>query len=175
VGGHCIGVDPYYLTHKAEQVGFHPEVILAGRRTNDGMGLYVAAQLLKGMIQLGHVPQQSTVTVLGLTFKEDVPDLRNSKVVDVIRELQGYRLTVQIHDPLAEPEEAQEHYGLTLTPLEQLRPAQVVFLSVPHRTYREGSWPFVCNLLAPGPALVGDLKSVLPDPSPSKDIALWRL
>ncbi len=114
VGGHCIGVDPYYLTHKAQAVGYHPEIILAGRRLNDSMGGYVASQLVKRMTKDGIPVQGARVLVLGLTFKENTPDLRNSRVIDIIRELQDYDITVDVHDPWADPQEAQEHYGVDL-------------------------------------------------------------
>ena len=107
VGGHCIGVDPYYLTVKAESLGYHPEIILAGRRINDGMGKYVAEKAVKMLISAGKPVQGSTIAVLGLTFKEDVPDLRNTKVVDIIAELADYGVRVIIHDPLADPDEAR--------------------------------------------------------------------
>ncbi len=113
VGGHCIGVDPYYLTFKAEKLGYHPQVILAGRRINDGMGKFVAEQTVKQMIQAGFPVKGSHVNVLGLTFKENCPDLRNSKVIDVIHELESYGVTVHVHDPVALPEEAKHEYGRT--------------------------------------------------------------
>ena len=118
VGGHCIGVDPYYLTHKAEAVGYHPQVILAGRRINDGMGKYVAENTVKELIRAGKAVKGARVLVLGLTFKENVPDIRNSKVVDVVRELEDYGIEVLVHDPLADPEETRHEYGLELTALE---------------------------------------------------------
>ncbi|MCU0764452.1 MAG: nucleotide sugar dehydrogenase, partial [Burkholderiaceae bacterium] len=120
VGGHCIGVDPYYLTFKAEKLGYHPQVILAGRRINDGMGKFVAEQTVKQMIQAGFPVKGSHVNVLGLTFKENCPDLRNSKVIDVIHELESYGVTVHVHDPVALPEEAKHEYGVDLIPWEHL-------------------------------------------------------
>ncbi len=114
VGGHCIGVDPYYLTHKAEMLGYHPEVILAGRRINDGMGKFVAEQTVKQLVRNGWMVKDAPVIVLGLTFKEDCPDLRNSRVIDVIRELQSYGAQVHVHDPVADPEEAMHEYGVQL-------------------------------------------------------------
>ncbi len=116
VGGHCIGVDPYYLTHKAEMVGYHPEVILAGRRINDGMGKFVADQTVKHLVRNGWQVKDAPVIVLGLTFKEDCPDLRNSRVIDVIRELQSYGASIHVHDPVADPGEAMHEYGVELTP-----------------------------------------------------------
>jgi UDP-N-acetyl-D-galactosamine dehydrogenase len=136
VGGHCIGVDPYYLTHKAEMIGYHPQVILAGRRINDGMGAYVAQQTLKQLIKNGSPLPGAKVIVLGLTFKENCPDLRNSKVADVIRELKELGCEVSVHDPIADSRDAAEHYDLTLTPWEELpATADAVVAAVPHRSY----------------------------------------
>jgi UDP-N-acetyl-D-glucosamine/UDP-N-acetyl-D-galactosamine dehydrogenase len=133
VGGHCIGVDPYYLTHKADMIGYHPQVILAGRRINDGMGAFIAQQTIKHLIQGGHAVKGAKVNVLGLTFKEDCPDLRNSKVVDIIRELNGYGLEVYVHDPVADPGEAKHEYGLELTPWERLPKADAIIGAVAHK------------------------------------------
>jgi UDP-N-acetyl-D-galactosamine dehydrogenase len=136
VGGHCIGVDPYYLTHKAEAIGYHPQVILAGRRINDGMGAYIAQQTLKQLIKNGSPVPGAKVIVLGLTFKENCPDLRNSKVADVIRELKELGCRVSVHDPLADSGEAVHHYGVALTPWEELpAEADAVVAAVPHRSY----------------------------------------
>src|SRR5690606_3682800 len=120
VGGHCIGVDPYYLTHKAEMIGYMPQVILAGRRINDNMAKYVAEQTIKQIIKAGFNVRGARVNVLGLTFKENCPDLRNSKVIDVIRELEDYGVEVHVHDPVAETEEAGHEYGVTLKAWEDL-------------------------------------------------------
>ena len=132
VGGHCIGVDPYYLTHKAERLGYNPQVNLAGRRINDSMGAYVAEQTVKNLIQLGHSVKGAHVNVLGLTFKENCPDLRNSKVIDVIRELQSYGMTVHVHDPLAGADEAMHEYGVKLESWDQLPRASAVVAAVAH-------------------------------------------
>ena len=132
VGGHCIGVDPYYLTHKAERLGHHPQVILAGRRINDGMGKYIAEQTVKQMIQGGFSVKGGHVIVLGLTFKENCPDLRNSKVIDVIRELDSYGLTVHVHDPVAQPDEARHEYGVDLIAWEHLPRANAIVAAVAH-------------------------------------------
>ncbi len=136
VGGHCIGVDPYYLTHKAEMIGYHPQVILAGRRINDGMGAFVAQQTLKQLIKNGSPLPGAKVIVLGLTFKENCPDLRNSKVADVIRELKELGCEVSVHDPIADSRDAVHEYGVALTPWEKL-PAQAdaIVAAVPHRSY----------------------------------------
>jgi UDP-N-acetyl-D-galactosamine dehydrogenase len=132
VGGHCIGVDPYYLTHKADKLGYHPQVILAGRRINDGMGKYVAEQTVKQMIQSGFPVKGAKINVLGLTFKENCPDLRNSRVIDVIHELQSYGADVHVHDPVANADEAVHEYGVTLSAWEKLPRAHAVVLAVAH-------------------------------------------
>jgi UDP-N-acetyl-D-galactosamine dehydrogenase len=132
VGGHCIGVDPYYLTHKADKLGYHPQVILAGRRINDGMGKYVAEQTVKHMIQSGFPVKSAKINVLGLTFKENVPDLRNSRVIDVIRELQSYGADVHVHDPVADPAEAEHEYGVTLDSWQSMPRAHAIVLAVAH-------------------------------------------
>jgi UDP-N-acetyl-D-glucosamine/UDP-N-acetyl-D-galactosamine dehydrogenase len=136
VGGHCIGVDPYYLTHKADKLGYHPQVILAGRRINDGMGKYVAEQTVKHMIQGGSPVKGAHVTVLGLTFKENCPDIRNSRVIDVVHELRSYGLTVHVHDPVADPEEAQREYGVALESWDALPRASAIVAAVAHREFR---------------------------------------
>jgi UDP-N-acetyl-D-galactosamine dehydrogenase len=137
VGGHCIGVDPYYLTHKAEMLGYHPQVILAGRRINDGMGKYIAEQTIKQMIAIGTNIKGSNINVLGLTFKEDCADLRNSKVVDVINELKSYGCNVYVHDSEADPDEAVHEYGVQLTAWSLLPPADAIVAAVGHKYYRE--------------------------------------
>jgi UDP-N-acetyl-D-galactosamine dehydrogenase len=137
VGGHCIGVDPYYLTHKAEMLGYHPQVILAGRRINDGMGKFIAEQTVKEMISSGSYIKGAKVTVLGLTFKEDCADLRNSKVVDIINELKSYGCEVFVHDPEGDPEEALHEYGVTLTPWDKLPRADAIVAAVAHKQYRQ--------------------------------------
>jgi len=114
VGGHCIGVDPYYLTHKAQEVGYNPEIILAGRRLNDNMGIYVANQVVKLMIKKGHKIEGANVLILGITFKENCPDIRNSRVIDVIKELQEFGTCVSVYDPWADPKEVKHEYGLDL-------------------------------------------------------------
>jgi len=136
VGGHCIGVDPYYLTFKAEQVGYHPEVILAGRRINDSMGKFIANNLVKEIIKEGQCPKGSRVLVLGLTFKENVGDLRNSKVVDILQELQEFGIETFVHDPLANKEEAQQEYGVELYGLEHVPLVDAIILAVAHDAFR---------------------------------------
>lgn len=137
VGGHCIGVDPYYLTHKAEMLGYHPQVILAGRRINDGMGKYIAQQTVKRMIASGCFHKRSIVNVLGLTFKENCADLRNSKVIDMIREFEAFGADVHVHDTRADPNEAAREYGIPLVSWEELPRADAIVAAVPHNEYRE--------------------------------------
>ena len=133
VGGHCIGVDPYYLTHKAEMVGYHPQVILAGRRINDGMAKFVAEKTVKSMISSGFHVKGSKVNLIGLTFKENCPDLRNSKVADIVHELESYGCDVHVYDPVAEAEEAQHEYGIKLERWEDLPKADALVVAVPHK------------------------------------------
>ncbi|ODT33366.1 MAG: GDP-mannose dehydrogenase [Lautropia sp. SCN 70-15] len=175
VGGHCIGVDPYYLTHKAEMVGYHPQVILAGRRINDGMGAFVAQRTVKEMIAAGFHVKGEPVIVFGLTFKEDVPDLRNSKVIDVIRELQSYGAEVIVHDPVADPDEAMHEYGLKLTAWEDLPKAGAAVAAVGHARLRERGLKALAGKLAPG-AVLADVKSAF-DPAEvaAAGLRLWRL
>ncbi|MSQ58104.1 MAG: nucleotide sugar dehydrogenase [Betaproteobacteria bacterium] len=175
VGGHCIGVDPYYLTHKAEMLGYHPEVILAGRRINDGMGKFIAEQTVKQMISTGSSVKGAKITVLGLTFKEDVPDLRNSKVIDVVRELQTYGIQVSIHDPIAESDEAHEEYGVHLTQWEDLPQADAIVAAVSRRWYKQQPIETLVGKMKKGGCFV-DVKSAF---DPAKVEALgarhWRL
>lgn len=160
VGGHCIGVDPYYLTHKAMSLGMHPQVILAGRRINDEMGSFVARQVVKALLR-SNAGGRPRVTVLGLSFKENVPDLRNTKVIDVIRSLEEHGIEVQVHDPEVDAREALEHYGVELCPLEALTPAPAIVLAVPHRSFVERGWPLVQGLLPDGKGYVYDVRSAL--------------
>ncbi|MGQ9370048.1 nucleotide sugar dehydrogenase [Azospirillum sp. ST 5-10] len=175
VGGHCIGVDPYYLTHRAEQVGYHPEVILAGRRINDGMGAYIAREAVKRLLRRRPAAGAMRATVLGLTFKEDVPDLRNTRVVDIVRELESFGVAVAVHDPLADPAEARHEYGLDLLPLAALPPADAVILAVPHAAYVAAGWDAVTRRLAGGTGLVVDVKSRLDRAAVPEGVDLWRL
>ena len=173
VGGHCIGVDPYYLTFRAEKAGYHPEIILAGRRINDGMGERVARECMRALLQRGC--SEPTVTILGMTFKENVPDIRNTKVIDIARELGRVGLTVQVHDPIALPDETAHEYGITLTPLESLKPADAVILAVAHSDYTAGGWPLIVKLLKGGQGTVLDVKSRLDRLQKPVGIDLWRL
>lgn len=173
VGGHCIGVDPYYLTYRAEKAGYHPEVILAGRRINDGMGHRIARECVRGLLR--RKGRGGVVTILGLTFKEDVPDTRNSRVVDIIRELESFGLTIQVHDPMANAADAKHEYGVTITELDALPPADAVILAVAHASYLDGGWPLVQRLLIDGVGLVLDVKMKLDRSSQPAGIELWRL
>jgi len=163
VGGHCIGVDPYYLTFKAEAIGYQPQVILAGRRINDGMGKHVAEMTVKKLIQADKAVKGSRVLVLGLTFKEDVPDIRNSKVIDIVRELAEYGVEILVHDPIADPEEVKHEYGLDLVGLEAAAPVDGVVLAVAHERFRELTPQHLGRLCANGngSGVVMDVKSVL--------------
>jgi UDP-N-acetyl-D-galactosamine dehydrogenase len=175
VGGHCIGVDPYYLTYKAEAVGHHPQVILAGRKTNDNMGKFVAQQTVKLMAQGGHRICDAKVAVLGLTFKENCPDLRNSRVIDIIAELQEYRCDVRVHDPMADAKEAHEEYGLELSDWGDLSQSSAVILAVPHAQYLALDAEALGDILLEGATLV-DVKSVLDRAAiDTAGINLWRL
>ena len=175
VGGHCIGVDPYYLTYKAESLGYHPEVILAGRRINDGMGKYIAEQTIKQMIKAGLAINGATVNVLGITFKEDVPDIRNSKVVDLIRELQSYGVKVLVADPRADESEVREEYGLELVPLANLPTTNALILAVPHREYLSLTVEQWSALVVHGGVVI-DVKSCLDQHTFSDmGVSVWRL
>jgi UDP-N-acetyl-D-glucosamine/UDP-N-acetyl-D-galactosamine dehydrogenase len=171
VGGHCIGVDPYYLTYRAQKAGYHPDVILAGRRINDSIGVRVARECLRRLLKGGTAAPR--VTVLGLTFKENVVDIRNSQVVDIVRELQSFGVSVQVNDPLADSAAALKEYGLSLT--SEPQPADAVILAVPHDMYRNSGWPLIMRLLKQGRRLVMDLKGVLDPASKPTEIDVWRL
>jgi len=175
VGGHCIGVDPYYLTHKAEKIGYIPQVILAGRRINDGMGRFIAQRTIKEMIHAGHDVLGARVTVLGLTFKEDCPDLRNSKVIDIIRELEDYGCVVQVADAHADAAEAMHEYGVQLCPFDQLQPAAAVVVAVAHRPYCSLP-PEALIRLVTGTPLVIDVKGIYNrDALERAGVRCWRL
>lgn len=175
VGGHCIGVDPYYLTHKAEQLGYIPEVIIAGRRINDNMGKFVAQHTVKEMIHAGHRILNSIVTVFGLTFKENCRDLRNSKVIDIIRELQDYGLRVQVHDPMALESEADREYGIRLLSLERLEPAAAIVVAVAHDAYRKMPVEQWNRLTGENPVLI-DVKGIFDVRQfRSAGYRIWRL
>ena len=162
VGGHCIGVDPYYLTHKAQQVGHHPQVILAGRRTNDGMGSYVADQIIKLMVRKGINPVHARVLVLGLAFKENCPDLRNTRVVDIVHALESYSARVDVHDPWVDAAEAQHEYGLTPIQAPEQGVYDTIVLAVGHDKFRALGAGGVRAFGKPEASIVYDVKYVLP-------------
>ncbi len=170
VGGHCIGVDPYYLTAKAQSLGYHPEMILAGRRINDGMGKYVAERTVKMLIAAGRQVLGARIAVLGITFKEDVPDLRNTKVVDIVRELGDFGTEVLVSDPLADPGEAKAYYGIDLVPFERLAGVDAVILAVQHRSYVQLG-PGGIARLCRGRALLFDAKGCF-DPAVCRDLGI---
>ena len=176
VGGHCIGVDPYYLTAKAESVGYHPQVILAGRRINNGMGKFVAEQTMKLLGQLPRPVNDLRVAVLGLTFKENIPDLRNSRVPDIIQELREYGVHVLVHDPIAEPEEAVAEYGIHLQQWNDLKNVDGLVIAVAHRAYAEmGLQELLRPLRNQQAGVVIDVKSLLDRAKLSSSLKYWRL
>jgi UDP-N-acetyl-D-galactosamine dehydrogenase len=175
VGGHCIGVDPYYLTYKAELVGLHPEVILAGRHINDAMGQHVARKAVQQMIHAGRSIRGARVNILGLTFKEDCPDIRNSKVIDIVRELQEYGVEAFIHDPHAAPEDALHEYGVRLMDWDDLPVADALILAVSHRDFLALAPERLMAKIVRGGCLV-DIKSALdPEPFRREGLRVWRL
>ena len=175
VGGHCIGVDPYYLTYKAETAGYHPEVILAGRRINDHMGKFVVEQTVKLMARSGVNIKDARVGILGLTFKEDCADLRNSRVIDIIEELKSYAMHPLVHDPLADAGEAKSFFNINLSPMEELAELDAVIIAVGHKTYRNIPLDkFVSRLKSNG--CIVDIKSILDVSEVKKfNINYWRL
>ncbi|MEO9528978.1 nucleotide sugar dehydrogenase [Roseibium sp.] len=176
VGGHCIGVDPYYLTHKAHEIGMTPQVILAGRGTNEAMPAFVAGKIVQECVKLG-LPMPPRVAVLGLTYKADVPDTRNSKVVDLVRELERFGARVQVHDPLADSEAVTSEYGITLCAQEALEGSDAVVLAVPHAHFcQDGTgWHTVTRVLKDGQGLVADIPAVLDRNALPDGVSLWRL
>ncbi len=175
VGGHCIGVDPYYLTHRAEQVGHRPDIILAGRRTNDGMGAYVARETVKRLTGGNRGDGPMTVTVLGVTFKEDVPDVRNTRVADVVAELESFDVRVQVCDPVADAAHVRQELGLTLLARADLKPADAVIVAVAHQELLDGGWDAITPLLKAGRGVVADVKAALPRDGRPGSVTLWRL
>jgi UDP-N-acetyl-D-galactosamine dehydrogenase len=170
VGGHCI---PYYLTYRAEQAGYHPEVILARRRINDGMGQQIARKCIRCLPR--RKGRAGVVTVLGMTFKENVPDIRNSRVIDMVRELQSFGVKVQIADPLADSHAVEEEYGIALSDIDTLEPADALILAVAHDAYVEGGWRRVQRLLDEGEGLILDVKMKLDRGAKPSGVELWRL
>lgn len=176
VGGHCIGVDPYYLTYKAESIGYRPEVILSGRRINDNMGKYIAERTIKLLIAAEKQVRNTRVAILGLSFKENVPDLRNTRVIDIIRELKEYGVEVLVHDPLAIPEEARLHYGVELVSMKDIHDVDAVVLAVAHRAYQDMGLTRIAALCRKGCPILIDIKAVFePQQARSLGINYWRL
>lgn len=175
VGGHCIGVDPYYLTHKAETFGYHPQVILAGRRINDNMGNFVAEKMVKLMCRAGVNIREAKVAILGFTFKEDCADTRNTRVIDIVRELKNYGIDTLVHDPVADAQSAREHYGIELCQWPDLEGLDGIILAVAHAHYRTMAIEDFTRLLTPGGCLV-DVKGMLdPQTASENGIHFWRL
>lgn len=175
VGGHCIGVDPYYLTHKAETVGYHPQVILAGRRINDGIGKFIAEQTVKHIIQGGGQVKRARVNVLGLTFKENCADIRNTKVVDIIHELESFGVEVYLHDPFADAEESKHEYGVNLLPWDELPQADAIIVAVAHNEYVNMPMPQLLRKVAGGGCFI-DVKSRFNRGAIEKEgLRVWRL
>lgn len=174
VGGHCIGVDPFYLAFQAQRHGYHPEVILSGRRVNDNMGERVAQECIRLLMKQGRRRDGFVVTILGVTFKEGVPDTRNSKVIDLVRGLRAVGISVQIHDPCADPEALHAEYGLSLTQFPQAIAADAVIVAVGHPEYVSDGWPLVQSLLIDGKGAVLDVKCVLDRSRKPEGISLWR-
>jgi UDP-N-acetyl-D-galactosamine dehydrogenase len=174
VGGHCIGVDPYYLTARAEAAGYYPQVILSGRRINDGMGGFIAQRLVKLLIGAERPVKGARIGILGITFKENVPDLRNSRVPDIVAELREFGIAASVADPLADPAEAKREYGVELVPLRALTKLDGLVLAVPHRVFGEGGWPRLFLSLVPGGVFV-DVKSVVARGKVPSGIHYWSL
>ena len=175
VGGHCIGVDPYYLTYKALSMNYSPKVILAGRGVNDSIGFYIARMLIKSMIKTGVTIRGANVIILGITFKENIPDSRNSRVIDVIKELESFEINTQVYDPVADAEEVKYEYGVSLTNREELARAHAVILAVAHDEFVEGGWTLMRELLEQESGCVYDVKSVLDRNRKPDGINLIRL
>jgi UDP-N-acetyl-D-galactosamine dehydrogenase len=161
VGGHCIGVDPYYLTHKAQELGYQPQVILSGRRINDNMGRYVARTVIRLMLKNGINVAEATVGVLGITFKENCPDVRNSKVINIIQELQHWGIAVRVSDPWADPQDVQHEYGLTLTQITPQTPVSSLIIAVAHTQFAQLAPRQLKALCVPHPKpVIADLKAL---------------
>lgn len=175
VGGHCIGVDPYYLTHKAEQLGHHPDIILAGRSVNDNTGKFIAKKVVKDMIREGVNMQESVITIYGFTFKENVPDIRDTRVYDMITELESFGLQVQVTDAYARKEEVKQLYGIDLVNQEDLKPTNAIILAVPHNNYVEQGWELFNDIYQSSKVVVFDIKGALNRKEIPKNVQLRRL
>lgn len=175
VGGHCIGIDPYYLAYRAARSGYIPDLILTARNINDGLGNFIAAQVVKAMLQAGLAPETSLVTVLGLAFKENVGDTRNTRVIDIINELKQYNMPVQVSDACADPDKVREEYRIELVDAQSLQPADAVILAVPHAVYLDEGWDCVCSLLKGRSGIVYDVKGRLDRETAPAGIRVIRL
>jgi len=176
VGGHCIGVDPYYLTHKASISGYIPQVILSGRGINESMSVFIATQIVKELINEGGCVKRSIVTILGFTFKENVPDIRNTRIIDIVRELLNYGINVQVFDPIADFHEIKKEYGIEiLTSEDELQPAHAVLFAVPHQYFIEKDWSYMAGLLKNKRGVILDIKAKLDRSKVPERIKLWRL
>jgi len=175
VGGHCIGVDPYYLTHKAELTGYSPEIILAGRRINDGMGGFITSKVIEKLANNGLPVNNLIVTILGFTFKENVPDIRNTRAIDMVRSMEEHNVTVQVHDPIADTNITFEEYGVKLLNLEELQPANAIIFAVAHSDYDKLEWKIIQKLLVNGIGVVFDVQGMLNRDQVPEDIHLLRL
>lgn len=176
VGGHCIGVDPYYLTHKAEQVGYTPQIIPAGRTINDGMAEFISVSVLNQLRNNGYLVQESVVTILGLAFKENVPDLRNTRIIEIVELLQQQGIKIQVHDPLVDVQEAMQAFpSISLHSKQNLQKAQCIVLAVPHQVFLETGWEWIQSLLEQAKGIVIDVKGILPRENVPEGVVLWRL
>ncbi|MBO0387400.1 nucleotide sugar dehydrogenase [Staphylococcus simulans] len=173
VGGHCIGVDPYYLTHKAQELGHHPEIILAGRRINDNMSKHVASNIIKELLKKGINVQNASINLLGLTFKENCPDLRNTKVIDIVRELEDYGLKINVNDVEADNETAKALYDIDLVSKENLPETDALIFAVPHRDYLENKSEYLDLLSDNG--IVFDIKGIIQEDELKENQSIWRL
>jgi UDP-N-acetyl-D-galactosamine dehydrogenase len=177
VGGHCIGVDPYYLANKAEEIGYHADVILSGRKTNDGMGKFIAEKTIKKLIEIDKVVKGSHILIMGLTFKENCPDLRNSKVIDIVNELQEYDVKVSVTDPLADSKEAKKEYGIELIDMKKVEKVDAVIIAVSHEEYKNISLEKLKKLYSDSQKLILiDVKGIIEkEDALNKGYEFWRL
>jgi UDP-N-acetyl-D-galactosamine dehydrogenase len=176
VGGHCIGVDPYYLTYQAERLGYIPQVVLAGRRINDNMGRFVARSVVKLMLRNGIDVARARVGVMGITFKENCPDVRNSKAADIVHELRDHGIEVVLVDPVARAEDVQREHGIALGTLDASQPVDALVVAVSHTVYREIEAPALRRLLRGERPVLADVKSILPRGSlEASGVTVWRL
>ncbi len=176
VGGHCIGVDPYYLTYKAQEIGYHPEIILAGRRINSGMGKYIASTCVKKLIEADHGVKNARVGILGFTFKENVPDIRNTRVIDIVQELKEFGIEALVYDPVAHADEVKDEYQFDLTPLEHMSKLDALILAVPHEEFKNFGVAKIQNMFGDNTVTLLDIKSFWDRDAMTKaGFNLWRL